>query len=247
MENLKSKLLPIVVGGVLTMVLWWLYNRSSEDKQVSGLPERLHTSRYIKLSGEKKKTIIPTVVVGPSGVGKGTLLGRLMKQFPGVFGMAVSHTTRAPRKGEVDAVNYNFVNRDQFLNMVAKNEFIEHAEYGRNLYGTSIKCVEDVAKTGKICLLEINLQGAQSIKALGMEAWFLFITTSGDTLSIVKLRLRDRGSESKKELNLRLAEGEKELEFLNKNPEFFDRILENDNIEEAFTRLRRQLTAWYQL
>jgi len=193
-----------------------------------------------------EKKVVPTVIVGPSGVGKGTLLTKLKEDF-GCFAIAVSHTTRAPRPGETDGVSYNFVTREEFKTMIKNNGFIEHAEFGGNMYGTSVKAVEDVAKDGKICLLEIDVQGAESIKALGMEVRFIFITTSGNTYSILKDRLLNRGSESKEQIDKRLLTAKGELKFLDDNPEFFDFVLRNDDLEEAYKQLMSKLGSWYQL
>jgi len=190
---------------------------------------------------------IPTVVVGPSGIGKGTLLKRLKEQYPGSFSVAVSHTTRKPRSGEVDGVTYNFVDCEMFHNMIANNEFIEHAQFGSNFYGTSLEAVENVSKSGKICLLEIDLQGAKSVRELGLEAKFIFITTSGDTLSILKERLFERGSETVEQIEERLETAKCELKFINENAEFFDLILKNDDLEDACRQLVSKMGSWYQL
>jgi len=195
----------------------------------------------------KIETGFPTVVVGPSGVGKGTLMKKVKEMFSGNFAVAISHTTRGPRPGEVDGVTYNFVNREEFQKMIMSNKFIEHAKFGNNLYGTSLKAVDDVAKSGKICLLEIDLQGAESIKALGLEARFIFITTSGDTLSILRQRLLARGSETSEEIQVRLETAKRVLKFLKRNTGFFDLIIENNDLEEASKRLVSQLGKWYGL
>jgi len=197
-------------------------------------------------SSNEGKKVLPTVIVGPSGVGKGTLLAKLKEEYAS-FAVAVSHTTRDPRPGETNGISYNFVTRENFKTMIENKGFIEHAEFGGNMYGTSVKAVEDVADDGKICLLEIDLQGAESIKSLGMEAKFIFITTSGDTLSILKDRLHNRGSESKEQVEKRLAAAKRELKFLDDNPEFFDFVLENDDLENAYNRLVSKLSSWYEL
>jgi len=188
----------------------------------------------------------PTVVVGPSGIGKGTLLTKLRQEFAS-FAVAVSHTTRTPRPGEVDGISYNFVTREEFEAMIKNNGFIEHAEFGGNMYGTSFGAVEDVSKEGQICLLEIDLQGAKSIKAYGIGARFIFITTAGDALSILTDRLQKRGSESKEQVEKRLATAHTELKFVEENPAFFDLVLENDDLEEAYKKLISKLGTWYQL
>jgi len=208
---------------------------------------KIETSLRRKTIEAKMKTGFPTVVVGPSGVGKGTLMKKVKEMLSGKFAVATSHTTRAPRPGEVDGVTYHFVNRKEFQKMIMNNKFIEHAKFGNNLYGTSLKAVDDVSKSGKICLLEIDLQGAESIKALGLEARFIFITTSGDTLSILRERLLDRGSETSEEIQVRLETAKRELKFLKDNPGFFDLIIENDDLEDASKRFVSQFGKWYVL
>merc|ERR1711990_643043 len=100
--------------------------------------------RYINMPS--LPTTRPIVLSGPSGSGKSTLLKRLFAEHPGKFGFSVSHTTRQPRAGEVDGKDYNFVTREDFLKLVDQNGFIEHAEFSKNLYGTSVAAVEKVAE-----------------------------------------------------------------------------------------------------
>ncbi|KAJ2769375.1 guanylate kinase, partial [Coemansia nantahalensis] len=101
----------------------------------------------------------PVVVFGPSGTGKSTLLKRLFAEHPAEFGFSVSNTTRNPRAGEVNGKDYHFVSREQFLEAVARSEFIEHAEFSGNMYGTTVRAVKDVAEAGKTCILDIDVQG----------------------------------------------------------------------------------------
>jgi len=241
--SLDTKSMTALATGLLTAAVFYFINKPRVGKKLDTIVKEL--TQETKSSKEEKK-VLPTVIVGPSGVGKGTLLSKLKKEF-GSFAVAVSHTTRAPRPGETNGISYNFVTREEFKTMIENEGFIEHAEFGGNLYGTSVKAVEDVAKDGKICLLEIDVQGAESIKTLGMEAMFIFITTSGDTLSILTDRLQNRGSESKEQVTKRLATAKRELKFLDDNPDFFDFVLENDDLEEAYNRLVSKLGSWYQL
>ena len=100
----------------------------------------------------------PIVVSGPSGSGKSTLLNRLFDQYPDHFGFSVSHTTRGPREGEQHGKHYHFTDKDEFLTMVNESGFIEHAQFGSNLYGTSVKAVKDVADKGIVCILDIEME-----------------------------------------------------------------------------------------
>ena len=98
------------------------------------------------------------MVTGPSGVGKGTLIGRLIKERPDKVGFSVSHTTRGPRPGEVDGTHYHFVSLEKMEEMVAAGDFIEYARVHTNIYGTSKQAVYDVQAQNKTCLLDIDTQ-----------------------------------------------------------------------------------------
>lgn len=104
------------------------------------------------------KAHTPIVISGPSGTGKSTILKRLFEEFPDKFGFSVSHTTRQPRTGEENGREYHFVSKDDFLALVDQKGFIEHASFGGNHYGTSIKAVEEIAEKGRICILDIEME-----------------------------------------------------------------------------------------
>ena len=97
----------------------------------------------------------PLVLCGPSGVGKSTIVERIKKAFPNAFALSVSHTTRNPREGEKDGVNYFFTDRETMKNSIDNDDFIETAEFSGNMYGTSKSAVESVIQHGKICILDI--------------------------------------------------------------------------------------------
>jgi GTPase SAR1 family protein len=96
--------------------------------------------------GESKFGPVPVMIVGPSGVGKGTLINKLLEAFPNVFGFSVSHTTRSPRPGEVNGIHYNFVTIPEMEHAIERGEFIEYAKVHTNYYGTSFKAVDDVSR-----------------------------------------------------------------------------------------------------
>ena len=105
----------------------------------------------------------PIVLCGPSGVGKSTLIKRLFEEFPSSFGFSVSHTTRNIRPGEVDGQSYHFVTRDEFEQRVRNGEFLEHAVFGGNMYGTTAQAVRDVHEkgAGRRAILDIDAQGVR--------------------------------------------------------------------------------------
>lgn len=101
----------------------------------------------------------PIVISGPSGSGKSTLLARLFKDYPDRFGFSVSHTTRSPRPGEEHGKAYFFTDKDSFLKLVGEGGFIEHAQFGSNLYGTSVEAVKKVRdEGGRCCILDIEME-----------------------------------------------------------------------------------------
>jgi len=187
----------------------------------------------------------PIVVCGPSGVGKGTLLRRARDLLPNTFGVAVSHTTRKPRKGEEDGVHYNFTTKEAFQKGIDAGDFVEFADVNGNFYGTSYQAIDDVSAQNLICILEIDVQGADIIKkADKLDARYLFITAQGgvDTL---KQRLEGRQTETPQQIKRRLDTATKELAFLDANADFFGRVISNDDLEVSVVTLVQQFKQWY--
>jgi hypothetical protein len=100
----------------------------------------------------------PIVISGPSGAGKSTILKRLFDDYPGKFGFSISHTTRGPRGNEQHGKEYYFVTKEDFLDLVEKKGFVEHAQFGGNHYGTSVQAVNDIAERGQVCILDIEME-----------------------------------------------------------------------------------------
>lgn len=118
----------------------------------------------------------PVVFCGPSGAGKGTMIEMLMKEFPNEqFGFSVSHTTRGPREGEVDGVHYNFTTVEKMKEDIAAGKFIEHAEVHGRFYGSSVAAVESVQSSGKVCILDIDVQGVKNVKKSSLDPYYVFI------------------------------------------------------------------------
>lgn len=177
----------------------------------------------------------PVVVCGPSGVGKGTLLNKLMADYPEQFGFSVSHTTRAPRPGEEDGVHYHFCDKTSMEAAIARGEFIEYARVHTNLYGTSVESVRAVTAAGKTCLLDIDVQGAEAVKRTPLNALFVFI--SPPSFGALEERLRGRGTETEEKIQGRLNVARTEMGYV-KKPGFFDDVIVNDDLEEAYDRLK---------
>jgi len=186
----------------------------------------------------------PLVVVGPSGVGKGTLLEYLTKKFNNTFVRAVSHTTRGKRQNEVDGVHYHFVTKDEFEKKIQQNCFLEFANIHGNMYGTSFQSIKDVESKKQICILEKDFQGAVAIKNANIDANYIFITCDGQ-IKTLHQRLKGRQTESDEQINNRLKTAEIEFDFLNKNPTFFNYVLSNDDLKKSQTEMTDLLLNWY--
>lgn len=171
------------------------------------------------------------VVSGPSGVGKGTLL-KLLCERDDVF-YSVSATTRAPREGEADGVNYFFKSVDDFKKMIEKDEFLEWAEFCGNFYGTPKQTVFDMLEKGINVVLEIEVAGAMQIKKTCPDAVFIFITPP--SMDELKSRIIGRGTESPDVISERLATAEKELTYISN----YDYAVVNDDISLAVSNIEQ--------
>lgn len=176
------------------------------------------------------------VVSGPSGCGKGTVLGRLLKEDPNVF-YSVSATTRAPRPGEVDGVHYFFLSKEQFEEKIKTGGMLEYANYVENYYGTPAQAVEDQRSLGHDVILEIEIQGAMQVKAKCPDAVMVFV--SPPSMEELKRRLIDRKTESEEVVNNRLKTAEKEMKAISK----YDYVVVNDEVENAVSSLKAILQA----
>lgn len=186
-----------------------------------------------KVAAENKP--LPVVICGPSGVGKGTLIGKLMKEFPDTFGFCVSHTTRKPRDGEVNGVHYHFSTKDKVAAEISEGKFLEYAEVHGNYYGTSLASVDAVAAKGKICILDIDVQGAEKVKLSSMKARYVFVLPP--SFEDLEARLRGRGTESEESLLKRLKNAHVEMRKADE-PGFFDAVIVNDDLDIAYNNLK---------
>ncbi|XP_054012144.1 guanylate kinase isoform X3 [Hylaeus anthracinus] len=177
----------------------------------------------------------PLVLCGPSGSGKSTLIKRLFEEFPDKFGFSVSHTTRTPRPGEEDGKHYYFTTKEKMQKQMEQGEFLETATFSGNLYGTSKSAVEDVQRAGKVCVLDIEMQGVKQIKQSSLDPLYIFIKPP--SVDELEKRLRDRQTETEDSLQRRLSIARTEMEY-GESPGNFDIVIENDNLSKAYDKLR---------
>ena len=188
------------------------------------------TDKDIQDNSRMKKKGLLAVISGFSGAGKGTLMKKLMDNYDN-YSLSISATTRAPRPGERDGVDYFFVTRERFLEMIKNDELLEYAQYVDNYYGTPKAYVEAEMKKGKDVILEIEIQGALKIRAKYPESVLIFITTP--TAEELKKRLMHRGTESEEVIKRRLERAALEAVGV----EAYDYILVNDDLDKTVKHL----------
>lgn len=171
------------------------------------------------------------IISGCSGVGKGTLLKLFLEKNSDVK-LSISATTRKPRKGEIDGVNYFFISKQEFEESVQNNEFLEWAEFSGNFYGTKKSFVEKTLNKGIDIILEIEVKGANQVKEKMPEAKTIFIMPP--SVETLEARLRGRHTEDEETIQKRLNEAKREIQAGQK----FDYQIINDNLDDALSNLQ---------
>ena len=211
---------------------------------------------YEPIVGQSSRMPRPIVIAGPSGVGKGTLINKLLEHYTpeeeddedgankggDYFGFSVSHTTRGARPGEIDGIHYHFSTRRDVQASIDNGDFIEYNEVHGNLYGTSFDAVNTVARSGRIAILDIDAQGVRKVKKSSLDPYYIFIAPP--SMELLEKRLRDRGTETEEAIQIRTANARAEVEY-GQAPGNFDYVLVNDDLDAAFKRLLWQLRQVY--
>ncbi|MDN5710548.1 MAG: guanylate kinase [Planococcus sp. (in: firmicutes)] len=177
------------------------------------------------------------VLSGPSGVGKGTVRKELFQQPDTNYEYSISMTTRAPREGEVDEVDYFFKTRHEFEELIDQGQLLEYAEYVGNYYGTPLEYVNKMRDAGRDVFLEIEVQGAAQVRDKVPDGLFIFLAPP--SLSELEERLVGRGTESDEVIASRIHAARKELEMMN----LYDYVVENDEVEHACDRINAIIIA----
>jgi guanylate kinase len=172
------------------------------------------------------------VLSGPSGVGKGTVRKAIFSQPDTAFEYSISVTTRPPREGEIDGVDYFFKTREEFEKMIKEGKLLEYAEFVGNYYGTPVDYVKETLEKGKDVFLEIEVQGARQVREKFPEGLFIFLVPP--SLSELKNRITTRGTESEEVINNRLNVAKEEIEMMS----LYDYVVENDRVENAVEKIK---------
>lgn len=187
----------------------------------------------------------PVVFVGPSGIGKNTIINKIREMYPDRFAYSVSHTSRAPREGEIDGVNYHFVDREKFEWMIQNNKLLEYAQVHGNYYGTSFDSIKEVEKSGNICILDLNIDGAIAVSKSDLKPFIIFLRPV--SIQSLERRLRQRGTESEEAIQKRMKTAEEEMKRFEENKTIWDLIIVNDRLEQTLIEISSELFKRYKL
>ena len=176
------------------------------------------------------------VLSGPSGAGKGTICNEVLNNNKNVW-LSISCTSRKPRNGEIDGVNYYFLSKDEFESKIENNGFLEYAIYNDNYYGTPRDKIKEKLDQGIDVILEIEVQGALKVKELVKEAIFIFILPP--SMEELKSRLKNRGTETEEKILKRFKTAYNEINEINK----YNYVVVNDKIDSAVSKINAILLA----
>ena len=171
------------------------------------------------------------VLSGPSGVGKGTVRAAIFSKGEQKFVYSISATTRLPRTGETDGVDYFFKTREEFEQMIQNKQLLEYAEYVGNYYGTPLEYVENTLAQGKDVFLEIDVQGAIQVRELMPDGVFIFLTPPD--LNELESRIVNRGTDSDEVIAKRMKTAREELELM----KYYDYSVVNDTVDHAVQKI----------
>ncbi|WP_141431240.1 guanylate kinase [Bacillus sp. 03113] len=172
------------------------------------------------------------VLSGPSGVGKGTVRKAIFSQKDLAFEYSISMTTRKPREGEVNGVDYFFKTREEFEQLIKQGKLLEYAEFVGNYYGTPVDYVRETLDRGKDVFLEIEVEGAKQVREKFPDGLFIFLAPP--SLSELKNRIVTRGTETEDVIKNRMTAAKEEIEMMH----LYDYVVENDRVENACEKVK---------
>ncbi|AMO84628.1 guanylate kinase [Solibacillus kalamii] len=185
----------------------------------------------------KKQRGLLIVLSGPSGVGKGTVRKELFSQPDTNYEYSISMTTRNPREGEEDGVDYFFRTREEFESLIEQGGLLEHAEFVGNYYGTPLAYVHETLEAGRDVFLEIEVQGAAQIREKAPDALFIFLAPP--SITELEQRLVGRGTETEDVIARRIATAREEVEMMS----LYDYVVENDQVQNACDKINAIIVA----
>eukprot|EP00811_Abedinium_folium_P034566 NODE_7437_length_1578_cov_4.572019.p1 GENE.NODE_7437_length_1578_cov_4.572019~~NODE_7437_length_1578_cov_4.572019.p1 ORF type:complete len:307 (+),score=114.32 NODE_7437_length_1578_cov_4.572019:527-1447(+) len=191
----------------------------------------------VSAEADKEGNVRIIVITGPCGVGKCSLVSRLRAGYPERFGVCTSHTTRPPCECEKDGVDYHFVTKEAFAAGIKDRRFITHRLVDGEHFGTSVEAVQDLARKGQICILLLNVGGAELVKRSLLKAYAEYICISPPSTEELEKRLRSRGTDTEETIVSCLEDARREVLYSIERPGFFDAVVVNDDLETAYAEL----------
>mmetsp|Transcript_8209 Transcript_8209/g.23570 ORF Transcript_8209/g.23570 Transcript_8209/m.23570 type:complete len:1068 (-) Transcript_8209:65-3268(-) len=211
---------------------------ASVDEVFAEVCKVIDNVHHLELSPSHRTPLL--CISGPSGAGKSTLIAKLKKEFKKMVGFSVSHTTKEPRKGDVDGEDYYFTDRASMEADIAAGNFLEHAEVHGRLYGTSFQAVQDVLNEGKVCILDIDVQGVREVKSNPSAVQGMFVFVKPPSMEVLEERLRKRGTDSEESMQKRLSVANNEISTATSS-DLYDLIITNDDFDKAYEELKDYL------
>ncbi|SCQ16276.1 guanylate kinase, putative [Plasmodium ovale] len=186
----------------------------------------------------------PLVICGPSGVGKGTLIKKLLREYPNLFRFSVSCTTRRRREKEKDGIDYYFLEKEEFQKRLNDNSFLEFDQYANNFYGTLKSEYDKAEEEKKICLFEMNINGVKQLKKCNYVEKAIYVFVKPPSTDILLHRLKNRNTENEEQIQKRMFELKREMQEATEVG--FNLFIINDDLTKTYEELKTHLFTYYE-